>query len=187
MSMKNLPSVEYLRECFEYNPESGELIWKKRPRWHFKDIRACNSWNNKNSGKAAASLGINKNGKKYLSVGVSGKIYRAHRVIFKLHYQSEPQQIDHIDGNGLNNAINNLRSVNQVGNARNHRKPSNNTSGHVGVYWDAKSKKYRASIRVMGKSHNLGFYPSLEEAALARRKANVQFGFHAGHGSDRPL
>ena len=31
---KELP-VEYLRECFHYDPETGELTWKERPLSHF--------------------------------------------------------------------------------------------------------------------------------------------------------
>jgi hypothetical protein len=35
--VKNLPSIEYLRECFEVDFETGVLRWKVRPVSHFED------------------------------------------------------------------------------------------------------------------------------------------------------
>ena len=38
VDMKKLPEQKYLKECFDYIPENGHLIWKTRPAEHFKNI-----------------------------------------------------------------------------------------------------------------------------------------------------
>lgn len=57
----------------------------------------------------------------YLLVQTGGKRYRSHRIIWALHYGSisSTQQIDHIDGNRLNNKIENLRLCNGAENSQN--------------------------------------------------------------------
>ena len=67
--------------------------------------------------------------------GVGGKKYQEHRLIWQMfHGKPDPSlQIDHIDGDSLNNNIDNLRLVTQAVNLRNQRKNSNNTSGFTGV------------------------------------------------------
>lgn len=40
-----LPSVEYLLQCFVYDPDTGVLVWKDRPQGHFRDMRTWKWWN----------------------------------------------------------------------------------------------------------------------------------------------
>ena len=42
---KELPSQKYLLECFDYDQDTGELTWKKRPRHHFGSVGAWKSFN----------------------------------------------------------------------------------------------------------------------------------------------
>lgn len=55
IEIKKLPTLEYLKECFKADFESGILYWKKRPLSHFKNEHAYNIWNAKFSYKQANS------------------------------------------------------------------------------------------------------------------------------------
>ena len=49
----DLPDADYLKECFECDPETGVLIWKRRPVWHFSCSRVASIWNAKYAGREA--------------------------------------------------------------------------------------------------------------------------------------
>jgi len=129
------------------------------------------------AGSKAGTLSIDpKTGKQYWRIQFKGKTYRAHRITWILHgYLLEPnQEIDHIDGNGLNNDINNLRACTSKQNKENLKGAyKNSKSGIRGVCWDKKSNKWRAQITHNGKGIYLGLYVTKEEAekvVIAARK-----------------
>jgi hypothetical protein len=68
--------------------------------------------------------------------------------------------IDHIDGNKINNCVNNLRITNNNGNQ--HNRP--NAKGYT---FYKQKKKYRAEIKINNKQINLGSYDTAEEARQA--------------------
>lgn len=156
-----LPSAEYLRERLNYDPDTGILRWR---------TGHCPG---KETGKATW-LG-------YRLVGLPTGQFPAHRVIWKLVYDLEPEYIDHLDGNRSNNALANLRSVTRAENARNARMRKDNSSGICGV--DHHHGKWRARIHYNGKSVLLGYFETQEEAARARAKAERKFGFSRQHGA----
>lgn len=82
---------------------------------------------------------------------------------------------DHRDGNGLNNRRKNLRPATIAQNARNCRRPKNNTSGVKGVTWHAKDNRWRAQIKVNGKRVWLGSFTSLDAAATAYARGSAEF------------
>ena len=96
-------------------------------------------------------------------------------------------QVDHIDGNGLNNRWNNLREVSSQENNMNMRLSSNNTSGVTGVCWATRDKRWIANIKVNRKNKCLGYFTDFNEAVAARKAAEIEHGFHCNHGSNRPL
>lgn len=55
------------------------------------------------------------------------------------------------------------------------KKKKNNKSGVTGVYWDKRRRKWAASIKVKRKSHHLGYFDSLEDAAEARRQGEIDY------------
>src|ERR1017187_8990054 len=65
-------------------------------------------------------------------------------------------EVDHIDGNGLNNQKANLRRATHQQNMQNHKKAKNNTTGYVGVMWRPKENVWWAGIKVDGKRLHLG-------------------------------
>ena len=76
-------------------------------------------------------------------------------------------QIDHIDGNGLNNQRHNLRFVTAAQNAANTNPYRTNTSGYKGVMWRKYLNKWEVRIKVNGKRISLGYYTDKEAAARA--------------------
>jgi hypothetical protein len=71
-------------------------------------------------------------------------------------------EIDHIDGNGLNNQRSNLRIVTTRENAQNRHTPK--TSHFPGVSWHRHDKRWRASIQINGKDKHLGYFQNEEDA-----------------------
>jgi hypothetical protein len=172
--IKILPSVEYLRTCFTYDPEQGELRWKSRPRNHFSDQRSWGIWNTKNAGTKAGST----NPGRHREVGVNRVNYMEHRVIFKLMTGAEPpESIDHIDGNPLNNRWSNLRPATHQEQKWNVKLRSDNTSGYRGVH--RMKKKWSARINIHGEYRTLGCFATPEEASsayeLAARELHGKF------------
>jgi hypothetical protein len=73
----------------------------------------------------------------------SGKCYRLHRVITKAKLDDV---VDHKNGNGLDNRLENLRVTNSTGNNRNARKRKNSTSKYKGV--SKKDNSYTVQIQI---------------------------------------
>ena len=85
------------------------------------------------------------------------------------------KEIDHINGDRLDNRRRNLRIVNHSQNQQNAIKPNTNTSGFKGVTWKPKSKKWQSYIMVAKKFIYLGLYSSKEEAARFYNQAAVKY------------
>lgn len=87
----------------------------------------------------------------------------------------DDMQIDHINGNPLDNRKSNLRICTQQQNLLNKGIKSNNTTGITGVYWDKSRKKWLASIGLNGRSHHLGRFDNLEDAIKVRKQAEIEY------------
>lgn len=81
---------------------------------------------------------------------------------------------DHINGNKLDNRIQNLRVSSRAENMRNRFKFSNNKSGYKGVSWKKKNKKWVAQIKHENKVIYLGLFTSVIEAAQAYNSAAIK-------------
>lgn len=115
----------------------------------------------------------------YRKIGIDGVDHKAHRLAFLYMTGKLPEHdVDHIDGNGLNNAWANLRQVPHISNGRNQKMHVTNTSGHMGVSWRADNKKWR--VRLCSKT--IGHFPTFEQAVAARKQAEAANGYHANHG-----
>ena len=83
-------------------------------------------------------------------------------------------EVDHRNGDGLDNTRSNIRIATHQQNMTNCRLRSNNTSGYIGVSFETGHQKWCASIRVNGRNIRLGCFDEKEDAAQARTAAAHQ-------------
>ena len=107
-----------------------------------------------------------------------------HRLIMKgagIPQPSNKHEIDHINGNGLDNRKENLRWVTPSQNQHNRRKTKNNTySKYKGVSWDRQHKVWVAKISVNYKRIYLGGYKTeITTAKAYDQAAQKYFGKYA--------
>lgn len=149
-------TYEKVIEILRYEPENGVLERKlKSGRW-------------KTCGNKPICRG-------YGHVGIGGKLYLAHQLIWLLTYGEWPENdIDHRDRNPMNNKIENLRVVTRQENQHNHGLRRDNSSGYIGVSFNKQRNKYHAQIALNGKRIFLGYYPTAEEAFTAYMLAKIE-------------
>lgn len=177
--MAQLPDQETLQALLHYEPDTGKLFWKERSLEMFKRERSWKMWNARYAGEETFRA-VQPNG--YLSGGLFGRQRYAHRVIWKLVYGEDPEQVDHVNGDRANNRLENLRNVSNLENGRNQKFNSRNTSGVMGVTWHKTASKWQAQIAVKGAYTHLGLYDDFEVAVAARKAAEIKHGFHPNHG-----
>lgn len=172
--MTNEPSIDLVRELFAYRSD-GELIWRRRPSATSPVVVgtvAGGEWGKK---------------KRYKSVRLLGRKTLIHRIVWAIHLDAWPEgDVDHIDGDGLNNRIENLRLATRSQNCMNRRNRSDNMTGLKG----ARKRKQRdgsdvwtSSISIDGAEKYLGRFSTPEEAHAAYLKAAIDnFGEYARSG-----
>jgi len=166
---KPLPSQQELQEWFDYR--DGNLYWKK-----------TNAYCVKVGDKAGCVNTNTQTGKQYIQVGFKRKYYSIHRLIWVWHGNSlEPNQdIDHIDGNSLNNRIENLRPTSHKQNSENRKGANKNSkTGIKGVHKHKETRKWKAHICHNGKDIHLGYYVNKDDAIAARIAAEKEYYTHA--------
>lgn len=150
----NTELIEELRNTFEYHP-AGYLNRKKNGK-------LCGL-------RANTTVG-------YAAVGVGKRKLLAHRVIYAIVTGKMPEgQIDHINGNRVDNRIENLRDVSRSENLHNSKVPKNNSSGFPGVSWHAQHQKWRTQICIDNRNIHLGYFKDFEDAVQARKMAKIKY------------
>ena len=141
-----------VKAVFIYNPETGDFHWRIKPSPRFP---------------AGMKAGANVKG--YIRIKYKDRLYGAHRLAWLYMTGEHPKHlIDHINGNGLDNSIANLREATSYENAQNIFKPQkNNSHGNLGISYMSKKKLWRARISVNGKRIYIGSYKSQKDAAQA--------------------
>ncbi len=158
-----LPHAELLR-VLSYDHWTGEMRWRVTLS---------------NRAQAGAIAGCKTKG--YRMIGIYGRLYPAHHIaIYYYSCMYPPMEVDHRDGDGLNNRIDNLRVAGPRMNVENRRSASkNNKTGLLGVYICSTTGRYRTSIRAKGKTVRLGRYDTAQEAHTAYLKAKREL--HEGN------
>lgn len=95
-----------------------------------------------------------------------------HRLILGI---TDPKiQVDHKDGNGLNNQRSNLRIATHAENMFNRSSSKNSTSSYLGVSWNTANRRWLAAIKRNGITTHLGSFKDEKLAALAYNKASLE-------------
>lgn len=134
-----------LKEILNYDPEAGVFTWIKSmpPRGRIGQV----------AGYA--------NGNGYIRMSINGIKYYAHRLAFLYMTGENPEVIDHIDGNSLNNKWSNLRNCDQSKNMANQKNRRGVRLRHG--RWYAR----------FSDTH-LGVFNTESEAVAARKAAQIK-------------
>ena len=169
-------TLNRLKEVLNYNPDTGIFIFK-----------VCSSNGKQKTGSVAGNVYRTNNRRaEYLRIWIDGKRYYSHRLAWLYMYGEWPNNgIDHINGDGIDNRIENIREADNTIQQRNRAQRSDNRSGVTGVFWYKNLNKWCADIKVKGKKIFLGYFDNLDDAAAVRKSAELRYGFHANHGRRR--
>lgn len=148
-----------LKEILHYDPGTGVFTWRV-------------SLGTAKAGSVAGSFA--RHG--YVQIGVAGRNHLAHRLAWLYEFgEFPPNDLDHINRVRSDNRICNLRPATNAENNQNCSMRRDNTSGHVGVYWYKRDKKWRAKIQINRKTIPLGRFTNLEGAIAARKAAELKY------------
>ena len=140
-----------LKELLTYNAGTGDFTWLV----------------DRNSGAYAGDIAGTLMNKGYVHIKVDGSQYLGHRLAWLYIHGDMPKTLDHIDGNRVNNKIENLRPASSFQNSHNASIRSDNNSGYKGVGYHSPANKWRARIRYMNKRMSLGLFDTPLEAHKA--------------------
>tara|TARA_R100000654_G_C2619033_1_gene118081 strand:+ start:33 stop:587 length:555 start_codon:yes stop_codon:yes gene_type:complete len=158
-----LPNYEIIKKKFIYN-KKGFL------NWNVDIINNRIKKGDKVKGK------LHKSGNLYYKyIGINGKQYAEHRIIWFLINNENlgDFDIDHINKNTLDNRIHNLRRVSTKENNNNKKIYKNSKTGYPGIYKDIDGR-YSAIVFVNNKSYRCGTYETIKLAIIAQKlKKNI--------------
>lgn len=121
----------------------------------FEDLIKSHTWNILKSSKYNRTL--------YVYTKIKGKCFYLHRLIMNA---PKGKYVDHLDGNGLNNVVSNLRLCTNSENGSYSKKRTSNTSGYKGVYFSRNKNLWVAQIRINYKKKT-SYHKTKEDAARA--------------------
>jgi len=119
--------IELAHSQFEYR--EGALYWKA-------DVA--------HNVKAGDRVAKNSNAPR-LRVCYDGKFHTVHRIIFAMNHGYYPKVVDHINGDGRDDRIENLRAADMRTNAQNRKRNTQNLSGTKNVGF--KNNRWRVTVR----------------------------------------
>lgn len=145
-----------LKELLHYDPETGIFTWYK--------------WRVTKRGESGERVAGSVQKKGYITIGLGGKVYMAHRLAWLYMNGAWPKdQIDHINQAKADNRFANLREATNGQNKSNSKVHRNNRCGLKGVtfYKLPKKRPWQARIRINKELICLGYYSTAEEAHAA--------------------
>ncbi len=145
--------LDMVRLAFFYDEADGVLIWRY-------------DWGLGRAGEPAGKIKTDRHGNRAVVVGIDGKSYLAHRLIWFWKLGVWPTKLlDHRDRNSLNNRWDNLREASRRTNRENSLKARRgNRSGLIGVSL-TKHGTFKAAITTKGRRIRLGTFKTGSEAS----------------------
>lgn len=138
MAKRKILTAARLREVLHYNPDTGEFTRIVPGRRKVGRI----TW-------------YGKSRNKYLAIGIDNQRYFAHRLAFLYMTGKWPTgDVDHINGNGLENWWSNLRLATRSQNNINRRTCRRNKSGYCGVRWHKGMRRWQAIFSFTYRTKN---------------------------------
>ena len=174
---KELPTLSRLNELFTADSINGLLI---RKVW-VSGVKSTD---------VGKPCGCPNKVYGYLSVNIDGTGYKVHRILWSMYkgkLVKPTEQVDHKDLNRHNNCESNLRLVSALGNAINHSKQRNNTSGYTGVFYIKQHDTFFGRVRYKGKYYRVprNKDPAVVNAALIKLRTKLKFG--KSHGKKKEI
>lgn len=166
-----MPPLSVIQARVAYDRITGELSWKHCDASTFPNEHAWGIWTSKFAGHPVKKVSY---GYVVVTVSYLRKTYYmlGHRVAWALENNAWPDfEIDHIDGNRMNNSAMNLRQATHQQNQHNKKLLKSNTSGFKGVHRHTQTGRWIAQIQINGSTKHLGCFDAPESAAMAYRKA----------------
>lgn len=152
----DLITQERLKSLLTYDPDTGAITNKVT----------------RNARALQGALAGCKTTSGYIALQIDGKKYQAHRLIWLYMTGEWPSdEIDHINRVRDDNRWVNLRVVSRKQNSWNTGAHAKSRSGVKGVAYVARYDKWQVQMRVDGRTHYVGVYNTIDEAAKARRDA----------------
>ena len=146
-------TCERAKELLHYDPDTGILSWRLS-----RGTRAA--------GMKAGTIHPDRY-TSYLHVQVDKRMYKGHRIAWLITYGKFPLGvIDHIDGDGLNNQLSNLRSASNSQNRMNWRSYKRGKYPR-GVKYDSRNDRFYAVSSLNFKSVHIGTFRTAEDASAA--------------------
>ena len=150
--------IDSLLSFVDVFPETGKIYWNDK------------AYHESKRGKEAGSIVCEEY--PYTKIKYKGKNYMRHRIIFYYVYGYLPIIVDHKNGIDNGDHIENLQESDPVHNILKKNKTSKiKTTASKGVDYRASRKKYRAQIRIDGKTKHIGYYDTEEQASIAYEEA----------------
>lgn len=170
---------ERLVEVLEFDATIGRFRWRER--------EGNQRFNTRYAGELAGGVcGGGVPGLFYRAIGIDTVTYKEHRLVWLYHHGVWPAcALDHLNGDGLDNRLENLRLDTDGVNTRNMAKYSRNTSGYTNVCWYAPTQKWR--VRVESKAGRIfgGDFAELDKAVLKAVGLREELGYSPLHGLTR--
>lgn len=168
-------SREHVLRLLRYEPETGHLYWLPRESSRFNS-----RWLGIRAGSKSRIDGYRR-----IAIRVNGKsiMLLEHRLIwFMIHGSWPVGDIDHLNHDRNDNRIENIRDVSKSDNQKNGGLGTRNKSGHIGVCWVTRKKRWKVSCG----TKFIGHFVDKQEAIKAAEEARSLRGYHPHHGKFSP-
>lgn len=149
--------IELMRERLNYDHDTGTLTYSSKAK------------GNKRAGDKVGCL--DRHG--YIKVMFQGKMYFAHRIVWMMLKGRTPNGLlDHLNGDKLDNRIENLRETNHSGNGANSDAPHGQS--RVRGTTRLRDGRFQAGITCNGKRIHLGVHETQDQARRAYEAASIR-------------